>query len=295
MHWSFRVIGACSAALKRNDLPSPVPALVSTGVTTTRNPVSTLGLDGEELTVGPVALAAAVPGAPGTGVVVDRTLAQRAAYYHDCRDRHRAGVDRARGAGRDPVQARRGRGGDQQRRDDRAGADGTGAAGASAGERAVRRGRRGRRPAGGRGGGARAVPGGPPAAARVRGADRRPGEPSVAARVGADRAARRAGLRLPHRDRRRAGRGGARAAERARIPVPANLAAVALLASRPSRSGCRCWSRWPCSPWRRRSRRWRWCGRPGPNCCGRRNRDRTGWQSRDRTGWRSASESAAPP
>lgn len=82
MRWSFRVIGGCSAALRRNDLPSPVPALVSAGVTTTaRNPVSTLGLDGEELTVGPVALAAAVPGAPGTGVVVDRTFAQRAAYF----------------------------------------------------------------------------------------------------------------------------------------------------------------------------------------------------------------------
>lgn len=81
MHWSFRAIGGCSAALRRNDVPSPVPALVSTGVTTTRNPVSTLGLNGEELTVSPVVLAAAVPGAPGTGVVVDRTLAQRAAYF----------------------------------------------------------------------------------------------------------------------------------------------------------------------------------------------------------------------
>jgi putative ABC transport system permease protein len=81
MHWSFRIIGECSAALRRNDVPSPVPALVSTGVTTTRNPVSTLGLDGEDLTVGPVALATAVPGAPGTGVVVDRTLALRAAYF----------------------------------------------------------------------------------------------------------------------------------------------------------------------------------------------------------------------
>jgi putative ABC transport system permease protein len=81
MHWSFRIIGACSAALRRDDIPSPVPALVSTGVTTTRGPVSTQGLNGEELTVGPVALAAAVPGAPGTGVVVDRTLALRAAYF----------------------------------------------------------------------------------------------------------------------------------------------------------------------------------------------------------------------
>lgn len=82
MRWSFRIIGGCGAALRRNDVPSPVPALVSTGATTTaRNPVSTLGLDGEELTVGPVALAAAVPGAPGTGVVVDRTFAQRAAYF----------------------------------------------------------------------------------------------------------------------------------------------------------------------------------------------------------------------
>jgi hypothetical protein len=40
-----------------------------------------LGLDGHELEVEPVALAAAVPGAPAQGVVVDRALALRAANF----------------------------------------------------------------------------------------------------------------------------------------------------------------------------------------------------------------------
>ena len=41
----------------------------------------TVGLDGRQLLVRPVALAAAVPGAPAVGVVVDRTFAQRKAFY----------------------------------------------------------------------------------------------------------------------------------------------------------------------------------------------------------------------
>jgi putative ABC transport system permease protein len=83
VRWSFRVNGGCSAALTRDDVPNPLPALVSSGVTTSTGPVSALGLDGRTLTIAPLALAAAVPGAPGDGIVVDRTLALRAAYYQE--------------------------------------------------------------------------------------------------------------------------------------------------------------------------------------------------------------------
>jgi putative ABC transport system permease protein len=78
--WTFSAPSGCGPALKRNDVPSPMPALVSTGVTTAMNSLATLGLDGRSLAVQPVALAAAVPGAPTHGIVVDRTLALRAAY-----------------------------------------------------------------------------------------------------------------------------------------------------------------------------------------------------------------------
>ena len=81
MRWSFRAIGGCSAALQRHDIPSPLPALVADQLTSAGHPVGTLGLDGKALTVQPVALAAAVPGAPGDGIVVDRTFALRAAYF----------------------------------------------------------------------------------------------------------------------------------------------------------------------------------------------------------------------
>ena len=81
MRWSFRVTGGCSPALLRHDIPGAVPALVAGQLTGTLQPMSATGLDGQSLTVRPVALAAAVPGAPGTGIVVDRTFAQRAADF----------------------------------------------------------------------------------------------------------------------------------------------------------------------------------------------------------------------
>jgi putative ABC transport system permease protein len=81
--WSFQVSGGCSAALTRVDVPNPLPALVSSGVPGSSGPVSALGLDGRTLTIAPVTLAAAVPGAPADGIVVDRTLALRAAYYQE--------------------------------------------------------------------------------------------------------------------------------------------------------------------------------------------------------------------
>jgi hypothetical protein len=81
INWKFTGPTGCGPALKRNDVPSPVPALVSTGVTTARSALAALGLDGRSLAVEPVALAAAVPGAAVRGIVVDRTFALRAAYF----------------------------------------------------------------------------------------------------------------------------------------------------------------------------------------------------------------------
>jgi hypothetical protein len=79
--WSFRSEEACSPAFRRVDTPATLPALVSRQLTSRLQTFSTVGLDGRQLLVEPVALAAAVPGAPAVGVVVDRTYAQRKAFY----------------------------------------------------------------------------------------------------------------------------------------------------------------------------------------------------------------------
>jgi putative ABC transport system permease protein len=81
LRWSFRSEEACSPAFRRVDTPATLPALVSRQLTSRLQAFSTVGLDGRELLVKPVALAAAVPGAPAVGVVVDRTYAQRKAFY----------------------------------------------------------------------------------------------------------------------------------------------------------------------------------------------------------------------
>ena len=49
------------------DTPDPLPALVSSQLTSRLQAFPTLGLDGRQLMVRPVALAAAVPGAPAVG------------------------------------------------------------------------------------------------------------------------------------------------------------------------------------------------------------------------------------
>ncbi|HEX4834388.1 MAG TPA: FtsX-like permease family protein [Trebonia sp.] len=80
--WSWTWGGACSPALNRRDLPSPVPALAATGLTqSTGSTYDTLGLDGQNLATQPIALAAAVPGSPSSGIVVSRAYAQLAADY----------------------------------------------------------------------------------------------------------------------------------------------------------------------------------------------------------------------
>jgi hypothetical protein len=82
LRWSFRSAEACNPAFHRADTPATLPALVSNQLTSRlQQTFSTAGLDGRQLLVRPVALAAAVPGAPAVGVVVDRTYAQRKAFY----------------------------------------------------------------------------------------------------------------------------------------------------------------------------------------------------------------------
>jgi hypothetical protein len=81
LRWSFASGGACAPALHRQDTPDPLPALVSSQLTNSLRAFATVGLDGQQLMVKPVALAAAVPGAPAAGIVVDRTYAQRAGYF----------------------------------------------------------------------------------------------------------------------------------------------------------------------------------------------------------------------
>jgi putative ABC transport system permease protein len=81
LRWSFRSGSACSPALRRADTPATLPALVSRQLTSRLQAFPTVGLDGRQLLVKPVALAAAVPGAPAVGVVIDRTFAQRKAFY----------------------------------------------------------------------------------------------------------------------------------------------------------------------------------------------------------------------
>jgi putative ABC transport system permease protein len=83
LRWSFTSTESCSPALHRQDVPYPLPAVISNQVTGSLNNFATVGLDGLQLVVRPFTLAAAVPGAPATGILVDRTYAQRDASYAD--------------------------------------------------------------------------------------------------------------------------------------------------------------------------------------------------------------------
>ncbi len=83
LQWTFGSGGGCSPALHRQDRPDPLPALISSQLTGNLRDFPTVGLDGQQLTVRPVELAGTIPGAPAAGVVVDRTYAQRAAYFTD--------------------------------------------------------------------------------------------------------------------------------------------------------------------------------------------------------------------
>jgi putative ABC transport system permease protein len=80
LRWSFKSQPGQDAVAVSVNRPYPVPALIARGLTPSAGaPVTVAGLDGSPLQVNPVAVPAAIPGAPGNGVVVDRTYAERAA------------------------------------------------------------------------------------------------------------------------------------------------------------------------------------------------------------------------
>ena len=74
---------ACSPALHRQDTPARCLRWCRASSPAASRPSRRWGLDGRQLMVRPVALAAAVPGAPAVGIVVDRTYAQRKAFFAD--------------------------------------------------------------------------------------------------------------------------------------------------------------------------------------------------------------------
>ncbi|HEX7161740.1 MAG TPA: hypothetical protein VF223_10975 [Trebonia sp.] len=84
LRWTYRTGGGCYPALHRQDYPAALPAVVAS-VLKLQPHVSqqAVGLDGRALNIEPVALLPVIPGAPGNGIVVDRTYASRAANFTD--------------------------------------------------------------------------------------------------------------------------------------------------------------------------------------------------------------------
>ncbi|HEY5988544.1 MAG TPA: FtsX-like permease family protein [Streptosporangiaceae bacterium] len=81
LRWSFSgVPGRVAPTLSSVNMPSALPALIPAALTAGRTGLFTgVGLDGKPLTLRSVAAVAAVPGAPGFGVIVDRRYAELAA------------------------------------------------------------------------------------------------------------------------------------------------------------------------------------------------------------------------
>jgi putative ABC transport system permease protein len=78
--WRFITPGRQSPALVSVNRPAVLPAIVAAPLTGGRSGAFTaVGLDGGPLEVDPVALAAAVPAAPASGIIVDRRYAELAA------------------------------------------------------------------------------------------------------------------------------------------------------------------------------------------------------------------------
>ena len=78
--WSFKTHPGVNPSAVLVDRPYPLPALVASGLRPgTARVLQVDGLDGSPVSITPAAQAAAVPGAPANGVVVDRTYAVRAA------------------------------------------------------------------------------------------------------------------------------------------------------------------------------------------------------------------------
>jgi hypothetical protein len=82
LHWAFSTGGGCFPALHRQDYPAALPAVVASGLKLQPHvPQQAVGLDGRGVNIEPVALLPVIPGAPATGIVVDRTYAMRAADF----------------------------------------------------------------------------------------------------------------------------------------------------------------------------------------------------------------------
>ncbi len=78
--WSFKTHPGVNPSAVLVDRPYPLPALVASGLRPgTARVLQVDGLDGTPVSITPAAQAAAIPGAPANGVVVDRTYAVRAA------------------------------------------------------------------------------------------------------------------------------------------------------------------------------------------------------------------------
>ena len=84
LRWTFSTGGGCYPALHRQDYPAALPAVVASGLKLQPHvSQQAVGLDGRALNIEPVALLPVIPGAPGNGIVVDRTYASRAANFTD--------------------------------------------------------------------------------------------------------------------------------------------------------------------------------------------------------------------
>jgi hypothetical protein len=82
LRWSFSVSGQ-DPVLQSFNRPAFVPAIVSASVNhAQRGSYDATGLDGNTLPVDVVATAAVIPGAPSSGVIVDRRFAEMAANYN---------------------------------------------------------------------------------------------------------------------------------------------------------------------------------------------------------------------
>ena len=78
--WSFKTQPGVNPSAVLVDRPYPLPALVASGLTPgTASVLQVDGLDGSPLYVTAAGQAAAIPGAPANGIVVDRSYAERAA------------------------------------------------------------------------------------------------------------------------------------------------------------------------------------------------------------------------